>query len=118
MRNVVSLVVLPAVLLFSPLLFAQTSSPASPPGWLPCPRCQSGQERVQARQKYEVDKKSFDPHDLNGIWGNNGVELRVNISTGCCGDVNRSSPRSRSGLKTMIGTPRFETSRSVVNMRG
>jgi len=47
-----------------------------------------------------------------------GVEPSVSISTGSCGAVKRSSPRSRSGLIAMIGTPRLEASRSVVSMRG
>jgi len=74
MRNFVSLPTLLLVLLFSPLVLAQTSSV---PEWLPCPRCQSRQERVAAREKYEVDKKPFNPRDLNGVWGNNGVELNL-----------------------------------------
>lgn len=74
MRNIVSLPTFVLVLLFSPLVLAQTSST---PEWLPCPRCQSRQERAAAREKYEVDKKPFNPRDLNGIWGNNGVELNV-----------------------------------------
>ncbi len=47
-----------------------------------------------------------------------GVARKVAISTGSCGEANRSSARSLSGLKTTIGAPRFETSRSVAIMRG
>lgn len=75
MRNVaVSLPALLLVLLFSPLVLAQSSSA---PEWLPCPRCQSRQDRAASRQKYEVDKKPFTARDLNGIWGNNGVEFNI-----------------------------------------
>jgi len=77
MRNVVVLPALLAVLLHAPLLSAQTAGSSSPPGWLSCPRCQTAQEKTQARQKYGVDGKAFDPHDISGIWGNNGVELNV-----------------------------------------
>jgi hypothetical protein len=52
MRNIVSLPTWLLVLLFSPLVLAQTSST---PDGLPCPRCQSRQERAAARQKYDVD---------------------------------------------------------------
>jgi hypothetical protein len=74
MRNVVSLPTLLLVLLFSPLVLAQTSST---PEWLPCPRCQNRQERAASREKYQVDKQPFNPRDLNGIWGNNGVEFNI-----------------------------------------
>jgi len=78
MQNAVSrwIPALLALLLVSPLALAQTGS-AFPPGWLPCPRCQSQQDRVQARAKYGVDKHPFNPRDLSGIWGNNGVELNI-----------------------------------------
>ncbi len=46
------------------------------------------------------------------------VDLPVSISTGCCGDVNRSRPRSGRGLSTTMGTPRNEASRKVESMRG
>ncbi len=79
MRNAgsMSIPALLALLAFSPLVMAQTSSAALPPGWLPCPRCQSQQDRTQARAKYDVDRHPFDARDLSGIWGNNGMELNV-----------------------------------------
>src|SRR5882672_7648001 len=79
MRNAASISI-PALLVLlalSPLVIAQTSSAALPPGWLPCPRCQSQQDRTQARAKYGVDTHPFNPRDLSGIWGNNGMELNV-----------------------------------------
>lgn len=74
MRNAVSLSIAAvlAVLAVSPMLIAQTS-----PDWLPCPRCQSNQERAEARKKYGVDNHPFNPRDLSGVWGNNGMELNV-----------------------------------------
>jgi hypothetical protein len=79
MRNAgsMSIPALLALLAFSPLVMAQTSSAALPPGWLPCPRCQSAQDRTQARAKYDVDRHPFDARDLSGVWGNNGMELNV-----------------------------------------
>lgn len=47
------------------------------PGWLPCPRCQSAPERAAARKEHKVDDRPFNPRDLSGVWGNNGMELHV-----------------------------------------
>ena len=47
-----------------------------------------------------------------------GVDARVAISTGFCGSVNRSSPRSLSGLKTTISTPRLAQLRKGWRQRG
>ena len=44
-----------------------------PPGWNSCPRCQNNEDRRQARIKYKVDGHPFDPHDLSGVWGYDGV---------------------------------------------
>ncbi len=75
MRNVaLSLPTLLCVLLLSPLVLAQSSSV---PGWLPCPRCQSREARAASRQKSEAEKHPFNPRDIAGIWGNNGVELNI-----------------------------------------
>lgn len=75
MRNVaLSLPTLLCVLLLSPLVLAQSSNP---PGWLPCPRCQNRQERTESRQKADAEKHPFNPRDLNGVWGNNGVEFNI-----------------------------------------
>ena len=45
------------------------------PGWKTCPRCQNNGHIKAAREKYKVDGHPFDPHDLSGIWGNNGINL-------------------------------------------
>ena len=64
------------------VLFGVTSVALSqhappPPGWPLCPRCQGPQDRAQAREKEKVDGHAFDPHNLDGVWGNNGIELDV-----------------------------------------
>src|SRR5437870_12330231 len=45
------------------------------PGWKTCPRCQNNGHIKAAHEKYKVDGHPFNPHDLSGIWGNNGVVL-------------------------------------------
>jgi len=78
MRTLLSttLTALLALAAFAPIVMAQASK-VTPPGWLPCPRCQSAQERAEARKKFNVDSRAFNPRDLSGIWGNNGIELNV-----------------------------------------
>ena len=78
MRN--SAIVLPgilaaAILASSSVVLAQHAPP--PPGWPLCPRCQGPQDRAEARAKFKVEGHPFDPHDLSGVWGNNGMELDV-----------------------------------------
>jgi len=45
------------------------------PGWKTCPRCQNDAHVEAAHKKYQVDGHKFDPHDLSGTWGNNGMKL-------------------------------------------
>ena len=74
MQKVVSLSIAAlALLACSPFVIAQTL----PAGWLPCPRCQNQQDRAQSRVKAGVDGHPFNPRDLSGIWGNNGMELSI-----------------------------------------
>ena len=40
-------------------------------GWLPCPRCQT--EKQQAEAAARVKGQSFNPRDLSGPWGDNGL---------------------------------------------
>src|SRR5688572_7400100 len=47
------------------------------PGWKTCPRCTNNLQLKAANEAYKVDGHAFDPRDLSGIWGNNGVELDV-----------------------------------------
>src|SRR5215475_12386547 len=44
-----------------------------PPGWKPCPRCQNNEDRRQDIVKYKVTGHPFDPHDLTGVWGWDGI---------------------------------------------
>jgi hypothetical protein len=60
---------------FSLAVLAQHAPP--PPGWPLCPRCQGPQDRTAAREKEKIDGHAFDPHNLDGVWGNNGIELDV-----------------------------------------
>ena len=77
MRNptIAWMVALAAVLAFSSAALAQSAPP--PAGWLHCPRCQGAKDRAEAFEKYKVAGHPFDPHDLSGVWGFNGVELDV-----------------------------------------
>src|SRR2546427_13179139 len=77
MRNsaIVLLGILAAILGSSSVVLAQHAPP--PPGWPLCPRCQGPQDRAEARAKFKVEGHPFDPHDLSGLWGNNGMELDV-----------------------------------------
>jgi hypothetical protein len=47
------------------------------PGWKTCPRCTNNKQLALAYKNYKVDGHPFDPHDLSGVWGNNGMELDV-----------------------------------------
>lgn len=73
MRNriIVSIVVLAAILAFSPVAFAQ-NSPARP-SWRPCPRCLLDRQVAEAVAK--VKDLPFNPRDLSGVWGNNDLLL-------------------------------------------
>jgi hypothetical protein len=51
---------------------AQPSIPP-PPGWKACPRCQSQKDRAESNAKDKAEAHAFDPHDLSGIWGFNGL---------------------------------------------
>src|SRR5262245_52698283 len=74
-RAIVSIVALAAVVALSSTAFGQAGPP--PAGWLHCPRCQGAKDRAEAAKKYNVEGHPFDPHDVSGIWGFNGVELDV-----------------------------------------
>ncbi len=45
------------------------------PGWKTCPRCENEAHVADDRKKANVDTHPFDPHDISGVWGDNGVEL-------------------------------------------
>jgi len=89
MRNrsllLVTLIVVAAALLSSALAQAPATpkqgaavrpippSVEPPPGWKRCPRCQNNQDRKDASAKYDVDHHPFNPHDISGMWGYDGV---------------------------------------------
>jgi hypothetical protein len=43
------------------------------PGWKTCPRCQNNAHIKAAKEKYKVDGHPFNPRDVSGVWGNNGI---------------------------------------------
>jgi hypothetical protein len=45
------------------------------PGWKTCPRCENEAHVADERKKANVDTRAFDPHDISGVWGDNGIEL-------------------------------------------
>ena len=49
------------------------ASIAPPPGWKTCPRCQNNADRVQIWKDEKVDQHPFNPKDLSGVWGYDGV---------------------------------------------
>src|SRR5438105_14039804 len=76
-RGVVLCIIGLALLTLSATTRAQNDNNIGP-GWLTCPRCQSQQDRVAARTKDKVAEHPFNPHDISGVWGNNGMELDLN----------------------------------------
>src|SRR5690349_616174 len=49
--------------------------PSIPPpeGWGNCPRCQNNSDRAKAKAQYKVEGHPFDPKDLTGVYGWDGV---------------------------------------------
>jgi hypothetical protein len=43
------------------------------PGWKTCPRCQNNAHIKAAKERYKVEGHAFNPKDLSGVWGNNGI---------------------------------------------
>jgi len=57
---------------------SQTTKELVPgPGWKTCPRCTNNKQLAAAYAQYKVDGHPFNPKDLSGVWGNNGMELDV-----------------------------------------
>src|SRR5437016_4262190 len=46
-------------------------------GWQTCPRCTNNKQTAAANKTYKVEGRAFNPKDLSGVWGNNGMELDV-----------------------------------------
>jgi hypothetical protein len=68
------------------------------PGWKTCPRCTNNKQLAAAYAEYKVEGHPFDPKDLSGVWGNNGMEL----------DVKNVPPFTAEGAKM------FEATRSEI----
>lgn len=47
------------------------------PGWKTCPRCENTAHIDEARKQANVDAHPFDPHDLSGVWGDNGIPIET-----------------------------------------
>lgn len=54
---------------------SRTPEVTAGPGWKTAPRAQSPANFRAARVKYKVDGHAFNPHDLSGVWGNDGIKL-------------------------------------------
>jgi hypothetical protein len=100
-KVILSVAALTAAFGFSSATWAQND--LVPPGWLTCPRCQNQDDRTAARVEYKVAGHPFDPHDLSGVWGNNGMEF----------DLNALPPLTASG-KQLYDTTRAEFSSAGV----
>ena len=44
-----------------------------PPGWKTCPRCQNNLDRAEINKKLDVDHHPFNPKELAGVWGWDGI---------------------------------------------
>jgi hypothetical protein len=62
---------------FSSVGLAQKPELTPGPGWKTCPRCINNAQLEAANKAYDVANKAFNPRDLSGVWGNNGIELDV-----------------------------------------
>src|SRR5215471_19242464 len=52
---------------------SEVPSQPPPPGWKACPRCQNQTDRTKANEQYKVAGHAFNPHDISGVWGFNGL---------------------------------------------
>jgi len=78
------------------------------PGWKTCPRCQNNAHIGAARDKYKVVGHPFNPHDLSGVWGNNGIQL----------DKNTIPPMTEYGKKLWAETQAVQTDPRIPPMNG
>ena len=67
------------MLVFSDLVLAQTTDVPPGPGWLSAIRRRSDEAQAADRIKYGIDEQVLDPHDLSGMWGENGVRLNRDV---------------------------------------
>lgn len=86
---IASVVLLTAVLGFGLVAVAQRDSKMPKPGvevpivtpgpgWKACPRCLNDGHIAAARAKAKVDTRTFDKHDLSGVWSGNPEDLGGN----------------------------------------
>jgi hypothetical protein len=86
--TVISILGLAALLVFSGVASAQklelgkepgleVPEVTAGPGWKTCPRCQNNEHVRAARERYKVNGHPFNPRDLSGVWGNNGINLDI-----------------------------------------
>jgi len=47
------------------------------PGWKAAPRSQNPATVEADKKRYKVEGHPFDPHDISGVWGNEGIGLDV-----------------------------------------
>ena len=82
LRIIVSMVSLAIMLSSAATAAAQNPEPAKPEaipsvpppeGWKACPRCQNEADRQKANAEHKVQGRKFNPRDLAGVWGYNGV---------------------------------------------
>src|SRR5215471_2938862 len=78
------------------------------PGWKTCPRCQNNGHIAAARVKYKVDGHAFNPKDLAGVWGNNGINL----------DSKAIPPMTDDGKKLWEATQAVQTNPLIPPMNG
>jgi hypothetical protein len=64
------------------------------PGWKTCPRCQNNGHIKAAKERYKVEGHAFNPKDLSGVWGNNGIPF----------DFKTKPPFTESGKKLWEAT--------------
>jgi hypothetical protein len=78
--SVFSFALVGASLLLAPFALAQRPGLEIPlvtpgPGWKTCPRCETDAHIEDDRKKANVDTHPFNPHDLSGVWGDNGIPV-------------------------------------------
>ena len=82
LRIIVSIVALIVTMPLASVASAQNAAPATPEaigsvpppeGWKACPRCQNEADRQKANAEHKVQGRKFNPRDLSGVWGFQGV---------------------------------------------
>ena len=120
-RIFVSIIVLVAVLAFSSVAFAQgreqnaAGVPSVPPpdGWGNCPRCQNNADRAKILQEEKVEGHAFNPKDLSGVFGWDGVTGAFNAkNVPPLTDWGKAQRAETIGVKGPDGTPLHSKDRS------